>query len=150
MNKKGRDKKGKFTKGHKGSGGRPKGGARSIVNPDAPPRTPAEVVQDMLTVYSRLGGDDLLIEWARKNDKNLTKFVEQLLKLAPAPSEPAEKPIQFIISDKFLPISRKEQEKKEGKTKEDEGVLEVKTRLEALKAQEKELERELEEEGGKE
>lgn len=80
-----RDKKGRFTKGHKGGPGRPKGEPRDIICKDGKKRSIETLINDLLATYETLGGEKFLKRWASYSQRNLTKFIEILFKFAPHP-----------------------------------------------------------------
>ncbi len=80
-----RDKKGRFTKGHKGGPGRPKGEPRDIICKDGKKRSIETLINDLLAAYQTLGGEKFLKKWAAQSNRNLTKFIDILFKFAPHP-----------------------------------------------------------------
>lgn len=80
-----RDKKGRFSKGHTGGPGRPKGEPRDIVCKDGKKRSVATLIGDLLAAYESLGGDKFLRKWALHSHSNLRKFIEILFKFVPQP-----------------------------------------------------------------
>jgi hypothetical protein len=80
-----RDKKGRFTKGHKGGPGRPKGEPRDIICKDGKKRSAGALIDDLLATYGTLGGEKFLKKWAMQSHSNLRKFIEILFKFAPHP-----------------------------------------------------------------
>lgn len=101
--KKERDKKGRFAKGHKGSGGRPKGEPRDIVCKDGKKRSVEGLINDLLAAYGSLGGDKFLKKWAVQSHGNLRKFIEILFKFVPQPQTPTQGPgsLMFDFSEKI-------------------------------------------------
>lgn len=80
-----RDKKGRFSKGHKGGPGRPKGEPRDIICKDGKKRSVNALIDDLLATYGTLGGTKFLKKWAMQSHGNLRKFIEILFKFAPQP-----------------------------------------------------------------
>lgn len=93
-----RDLKGQFKKGCKGGPGRRKGEVKDIVCSDGKKRSPADLVDDLLSTYSRLGSNKFLYEWVLSSKRNLTKFLDILFKFAPPPE-------QVIAGDEFKPLT---------------------------------------------
>jgi len=93
-----RDKKGRFTKGHKGGPGRPIGDPKDIICKDGKKRSVDALIYDLLGAYEDLGGDKFLRKWAVHSHSNLRKFFELLFKFAPQPDVVAGDPNIKVVS----------------------------------------------------
>ena len=81
-----RDSKGRWKKGKPGGPGRRKGEPKDIVCQDGKTRSPAALVNDLLSTYGKMGSNKLLYKWAMRSHGNLTKFIDLLFKFAPMPT----------------------------------------------------------------
>jgi len=99
-----RDNKGRFKKGTGGGPGRKKGEPKDIICKDGKKRSTEQLIEDLLTTYSKLGSDKFLHKWALKSQRNLARFIDILFKFAPEPKRvDGVGDVSYQLSDKFMP-----------------------------------------------
>ena len=82
-----RNVKGQFLKGHKGTGGRPKGIIQDLLSRDGKKISVNVLLDDMLGAYAKMGGGKFLAKWATQNHRNLSLFIQLLAKFIPMPTQ---------------------------------------------------------------
>lgn len=101
-----RDKHGRFKKGTKGGPGRRPGEPKDVISKGGKKRSTEQLIEDLLSTYTKLGSDKFLHSWAVRSQKNLSRFLDILFKFAPLPkaidsSDPRSP--TYLASEQFMP-----------------------------------------------